>query len=75
MNEPAYEAFEGGFECDRCGATRESPAWVRSLSDEQIVDRADVLTWWEDGLGTVASRFDHLAVDDPELGVMADARV
>lgn len=53
--------------------TRESPAWVRSLSDEQIVDRADVMTWWDDGIEAVASRFDHLAADDttPEVTAVA----
>lgn len=53
--------------------TRESPAWVRSLSDEQIVDRSDVKTWWNDGLDAVTARFDHLgdAPNGPEVVALA----
>lgn len=41
-------------------ATRESPTWVLQLPDEQIVDRDDVLAWWNDGLKAVSERFTHL---------------
>lgn len=65
--QPTARAMVG---CDEesC-ATRESPMWVVNLPDEQIVDRADVLTWWSDGIEAVAERFskNSLNHESPEL--------
>jgi len=37
---------------------REAPSWIRPLPDWQLVTRADVQTWWDQGIGKVRSRYE-----------------